>query len=313
MIETPPTSPRGISVLLLCGAMYPAATLELVAAVSEAGGLGIVQPIFVTYVHGHEFREGLRLIRRLTSKPIGLNAPIEQSSKAYHERMARWIDVALEEVRFFVTRSATRAGWWTGCGAWGGGVPRRDRSGAGPREGAHRGEGAGQGHWSPRSCWPRAGSAPAAAGGDVAGFAVILRIGQRLDPSSPRPSAAPATLQAGSACRWRWTASGTRRASRRSWPCYAYIERTCFIAWPECRASESYKQASRHRRTRVLTDASPSTRSAPHPVHRARPTARVRWRAGRLLAGGQHLMRTIYAPRSPRRDIVRESTTGGDD
>jgi nitronate monooxygenase len=93
-----------IEVPLLCGAMYPCSNPELVAAVSEAGGMGIVQPISLTYVHGHDFREGLRLIRRLTSKPVGMNALIEQSSKTYRERMERWIDVALEEgVRFFVT------------------------------------------------------------------------------------------------------------------------------------------------------------------------------------------------------------------
>ena len=84
--------------------MYPCSNPELVAAVSEAGGIGVVQPISLTYVHGYDFREGLRLIRRLTSKPIGMNALIEQSSKTYRERMERWIDIALEEgVRFFVT------------------------------------------------------------------------------------------------------------------------------------------------------------------------------------------------------------------
>src|SRR5581483_11244683 len=63
-----------------------------------------VQPISMTYVHGHDFREGLRLIRRLTRKPIGMNALIEQSSRVYHDRMARWVDIALEEgVRFFIT------------------------------------------------------------------------------------------------------------------------------------------------------------------------------------------------------------------
>ena len=65
----------------MCGAMYPCSNPELVAAVSEAGGIGIVQPISLTYVHGHDFREGLRLIRRLTAKPIGMNALIEQSSR----------------------------------------------------------------------------------------------------------------------------------------------------------------------------------------------------------------------------------------
>ncbi|HSR89680.1 MAG TPA: nitronate monooxygenase family protein [Gemmatimonadales bacterium] len=102
--STPLTAHAGIDVPLICGAMYPCSNPELVAAVSEAGGIGIVQPISLTYVHGHDFREGLRLIRRLTSKPIGMNALIEQSSRAYHERMSRWIDIALEEgVRFFVT------------------------------------------------------------------------------------------------------------------------------------------------------------------------------------------------------------------
>ncbi len=98
------TRQLGIELPIIGGAMYPCSNPELVAAVSEAGGIGVVQPISLTYVHGHEFREGLRFIRSLTSKPIGLNALIEQSSKTYHERMTRWIDIALEEgIRFFVT------------------------------------------------------------------------------------------------------------------------------------------------------------------------------------------------------------------
>jgi nitronate monooxygenase len=98
------TETAAIDVPLICGAMYPCSNPELVAAVSEAGGLGIVQPISLTWVHGHDFRAGLRLIRRLTSKPIGMNALIEQSSRTYRLRMERWIDIALEEgVRFFVT------------------------------------------------------------------------------------------------------------------------------------------------------------------------------------------------------------------
>ena len=103
-LDTPLTRHAGIEVPLICGAMYPCSNPELVAAVSDAGGIGIVQPISLTYVHRHDFRAGLRLIRRLTPKPIGMNALIEQSSKTYHERMTRWIDIALEEgVRFFVT------------------------------------------------------------------------------------------------------------------------------------------------------------------------------------------------------------------
>src|ERR671921_2096631 len=95
--STPLTRDANIEVPLICGAMYPCSNPELVAAVSEAGGIGIVQPISLTYVHGHEFREGLRLIKRLTTKPFGMNALIEQSSKVYRERMEKWVDVALEE------------------------------------------------------------------------------------------------------------------------------------------------------------------------------------------------------------------------
>jgi nitronate monooxygenase len=103
-IATRLTSDAGIRVPIICGAMYPCSNPQLVAAASEAGGLGVLQPIALTYVHGHEFREGIRKIRSLTERPVGMNALIEQSSKTYRRRMEEWIDVALEEgVRFFVT------------------------------------------------------------------------------------------------------------------------------------------------------------------------------------------------------------------
>ncbi len=103
-LETPFTRHAGVEVPLICGPMYPCSNPELVAAASEAGGLGVLQPMSLTYVHKHDFRSGLRLMRRLTAKPIGMNALIEQSSKIYHERMIRWVDVAIEEgVRFFIT------------------------------------------------------------------------------------------------------------------------------------------------------------------------------------------------------------------
>jgi nitronate monooxygenase len=104
LLDTPFTRHAGIEVPLICGAMYPCSNPELVAAVSEAGGIGILQPISLTYVHGHEYREGIRYMRRLTSKPIGMNALIEASSPKYHQRMIGWVNIALEEgVRFFVT------------------------------------------------------------------------------------------------------------------------------------------------------------------------------------------------------------------
>jgi len=103
-MDTAFTRHTGVRVPLICGPMYPCSNPELVAAVSAAGGLGVLQPISLTYVHGHEFREGLRYIRSLTVEPVGFNALIEASNKAYLDRMRRWIDIALEErVRFFIT------------------------------------------------------------------------------------------------------------------------------------------------------------------------------------------------------------------
>jgi nitronate monooxygenase len=84
--------------------MYPCSNTELVAAVSAAGGLGVVQPVTLTYVFGLDFREGLRAIRSMTDRPIGMNALIEASSETYRRRMEGWIEIALEEgVRFFIT------------------------------------------------------------------------------------------------------------------------------------------------------------------------------------------------------------------
>jgi nitronate monooxygenase len=104
MVATELTHTLGIEVPLICGAMYPCSNPELVAAVSEAGGIGVVQPLSLTYVHGYGFREGLRYIRQLTGKPVGVNFIIEQSSKRYLERTRRWVAIALEEqIPLFVT------------------------------------------------------------------------------------------------------------------------------------------------------------------------------------------------------------------
>lgn len=103
-LATPLTRDAGVEVPLICGPMYPCSNPELVAAASEAGALGVLQPVTLTYVFGYDFREGVRRIRELTDRPIGMNALIEASSETYRKRMSEWIDIALEEgVRFFIT------------------------------------------------------------------------------------------------------------------------------------------------------------------------------------------------------------------
>lgn len=98
------TEQAKVEIPLICGAMYPCSNPELVAAVSEAGALGIVQPLSMVYVHGHDFREGLRLIKRLTSKPFGVNVLVEKSSSYYEQKMRGYLEIALEEgCRFVIT------------------------------------------------------------------------------------------------------------------------------------------------------------------------------------------------------------------
>ena len=104
MFSTKFTEDAGVEYPIICGAMYPCSNPELVAAAAEGGGLAIMQPVSMTYVHGHDLREGIRLMRTLTDKPIGFNALIEKGSKKYFDKMSGWIDIALEEgIRFFVT------------------------------------------------------------------------------------------------------------------------------------------------------------------------------------------------------------------
>ncbi len=102
--ETALTKHAKIEYPIICGAMYPCSNPELVAAASEAGGIGIIQPLSLTSVHKYKFLDGLKYIQKLTKKPIGMNIITEKSVERYQKRMEEWLDIALENgVRFFVT------------------------------------------------------------------------------------------------------------------------------------------------------------------------------------------------------------------
>jgi len=287
VIDTPLARHAKIEVPLVCGAMYPCSNPELVAAVSEAGGIGIVQPISLTFVHGHEFRAGLKRIRSLTSKPIGMNALIEKSSKRYMERMREWVDVALEEgVRFFVT-SLGNPRWVCDAAHAVGGVVYHDVTeakwaakavdggvdgliGVNRRAGGHAGARTAEALLE--ELVPFGLPVVCAGGvGDADGFADALALGY-----------------AGVQC-------GTR-----------------FIATPECRASDAYKRAIVDAKeddvvlTERLTGVPVAVLRTPH-VARAGTKANgfERW----MLRGPRtkHLMRSIFALRSAwslRRDSL---------
>src|SRR5688572_23155793 len=96
-LDTAFTRQLGVSYPIIGGAMYPCSNPELVAAVSRAGGIGIVQPVTLTYVNKQPFRDGLRRIQTLAKdKPVGLNLLIEKSSKIYLERNRQWLLEALD-------------------------------------------------------------------------------------------------------------------------------------------------------------------------------------------------------------------------
>lgn len=93
-----------VDVPVVCGPMYPGSNPELVAAVSEAGGLGVVQPVTMTYAYQHDFREGLQLIKKLTNKPFGVNFTLLDGNKRYEKRLHEWMDISIEEgTSFFLT------------------------------------------------------------------------------------------------------------------------------------------------------------------------------------------------------------------
>ena len=95
----------GATTPVICGPMYPGSNPELIAAVSEAGGFGVVQPVALTSLYGHDFREGLRLIKKLTKKPFGVNFTIfGGANKKYHNQMKEWMEISIEEgIKFFLT------------------------------------------------------------------------------------------------------------------------------------------------------------------------------------------------------------------
>jgi nitronate monooxygenase len=288
--STPLTRAAGIEVPLVGGAMYPCSNPELVAAVSEAGGIGVVQPISLTYVHGHDFREGLRLIRRLTSKPIGMNALIEQSSKAYRDRMERWIDVALEEgVRFFVT-SLGNPRWVVDRVGTVGGVVYHDVT---ERKWAEKGiEGGVQGLVGVND----------RAGGHAGSRSAEALLEELAPLGLPVVCAGGIGNEEEFARALRMGYAGAQLGTR-------------FIATPECRTSEAYKRAI-VRATEADIVLTERLTGVPVAVIDTPSVRRLGTRAGPLarwmLSGRRtkHWMRTIYALRSLRalkRGLLRDS------
>ncbi len=280
-METVFTRQTGVAVPLICGPMYPCSNPELVAAVSEAGGLGVIQPISLTYVHGHEYRAGLKYMRSLTSKPIGFNALIEGNNKIYMDRMRLWIDIALEEgVRFFLT-SLGNPKWVCERVHAAGGVVYHDVTN---RKWAQKGVDGGVDGLI---------AVNARAGGHAGGF----------NPEALFEELAPFGLPIVSAGGVGTPEEFTRHLRMG----YAAVQLgTRFIATPECKASEAYKQAivDAEASDIVLTER---LTGVPVAVIRNKYIEQLGTKAGwfaRWMLKGRrrkHWMRTWYALNSLRR------------
>jgi NAD(P)H-dependent flavin oxidoreductase YrpB (nitropropane dioxygenase family) len=277
-LATALTRDAGIAVPLICGPMYPCSNPELVGAVSAAGGLGIVQPVSLTYVHGHDYREGLRLISRTAGRPIGMNALIEASSKTYHERMVQWVEIALEEgVRFFIT-SLGKPRWVVDRVSREGGVVYHDVT---------------ERRWAQKAVDSGVQGLIAVnrrAGGHAGPLPKEQLLDELADLGLPVVCAGgigtPAEFAEALGLGYAGVQMGTR-----------------FIATPECRASQPYKRAivAAHEEDIVLTER---LTGVPVAVINTPYVQRLGLHAGRVarwMLGGRrtkHWMRSIYALRS---------------
>lgn len=280
----------GIEYPIICGAMYPCSNPELVAAASEAGGIGVVQPAALTFVHRYDYRAGLRYIRQLTTKPIGFNALIEQSSKYYRERMESWLDISLEEGVRFVVTSLGKPRWVVDRVHAVGGVVYHDVVDA---------------RWGTK-----------AVDSGVDGLiAVNSRAGGHAGPLDPRrlidellPLGLPVVGAGG-------VGSAADVAALKRLGHSAVQVGTRFIATAECKASDAYKQAilDSNEDDIVLTER---LTGVPVAVINNEWVRRTGTRAGpiaRWMLRGRktkHWMRTIYALRSGlslKSGLMRES------
>ena len=92
-MKTRMTELLNIQYPVICGGLYRIGRAPLAAAVSEAGGLGIMTS--ATFETAEELRDEIRLARELTDKPIGVNINLFPSVKKMPNEA--YIDVLLDE------------------------------------------------------------------------------------------------------------------------------------------------------------------------------------------------------------------------
>lgn len=105
MLKTKITEMLGIEHPIIGGTMMHLALAEYTAAVSEAGGLGVLAS--ANYKDMGEFREALRAVRRLTQKPFAVNLNFFPALNQIDNNL--YLDVMLDEGVTIVETSGHKA------------------------------------------------------------------------------------------------------------------------------------------------------------------------------------------------------------
>lgn len=92
-MKTRLTELLGIEHPIICGGMFRLGRAELAAAVSNAGGLGIITA--ATYEDEDSFRAELKKLNKLTDKPYGVNINLFPSARAFQPE--DYIAICIEE------------------------------------------------------------------------------------------------------------------------------------------------------------------------------------------------------------------------
>ena len=102
MLRTPVCDVMGIEVPIMQAAIWPATAPELVAAVSEAGGLGSIGAVFEP---AESVERQIARVRELTERPFAVNHVVPLlDEEAFEPRSG-------PDRRSSLSPSATRAAW----------------------------------------------------------------------------------------------------------------------------------------------------------------------------------------------------------
>ncbi len=93
MFETKITKLFGIKYPIIQGGMVHISRAELAAAVSNAGGLGIIAS--VNYPTKEDFRKELQKLKKMTSKPVGVNINLAPSTRPVNNE--EFISILIDE------------------------------------------------------------------------------------------------------------------------------------------------------------------------------------------------------------------------